>query len=208
MEFNHETGQLSGKPKGKNIFMTDAKDIKASNIILDTAINNKMQEELMKAEMNVENDITITRNKREIKEYNQSLKEITDECKNVVLNGNNLLIRLFKHNPYVETGILTTKKPIMTRYTDKESGRMKEDEAFLQFISRGVIVNMTGKYSDAFKDKFQVGDVVDLKFGVALDQQICFLNTQEFYHKGLYAFDNYFNINENMIEKKAINYEF
>ena len=42
---------------------------------------------------------------------------------------------------------------------------------------------MTGKYSDAFKDKFQVGDVVDLKFGVALDQQICFLNTQEFYHK-------------------------
>jgi hypothetical protein len=206
MEFNTNDMSLNGKPKGKNIFITDAKDIKAATST-DKLILSKFNEEMMKQEMNVEDDLTITRNKREIKEYNQSLRTIEDDVKNIVLNGNQLLIRLFKHNPYIESGMLTTKKPIMTRYTDKESGRMKEDEAFLQFISRGVIVNMTGKYSDQFKENFKVGDVVDLKFGVALDQQICFLDTQEFYHQGLYAFKNYFNINENMIEKKHINYE-
>lgn len=207
MEFNHETSKLTGKAKGKNIFMTDAKDIK-SVTSLESKIQSGLQDELFRKQMNIEDDITITRNKREIREYNQSLQTIEKDCENLQLNGNSLLVRLFKHDPYIVSGLLTSKKPIMIRYTDKESGRVKEDEAPLQFIAKGVIVNLSGNYSTSFKDNFKVGDVVDLKFGLALDQQFCFLNTQDFYHHGMHAFKNYFILNENMIEKKHINYEF
>jgi hypothetical protein len=199
-EYNSLDNSISGKPKGKNFFV-GGKDAFKKDPSVKIEIDGMINKDLT-------NDLIIQREKREIKEYNQSLRTIDPRVENVVLNGNNLLIRLFKHNPHFNTGLIQEKRPIMVRFQDSQSGKTKTEDAYLQYIHRGIIVNMTGKYSDNFADKFHVGDVVDVKSGLSLEQQICFLDVQEFYHKGLYAFDNYFQFNENMIDKKILNYEF
>ena len=200
MEYNALDNNVNGKPKGKNFFMGKDKLEK------DTTV--KLTEEMMKQDFNLDNDLVIQREKREIKEYNENLRNVPEEVTNLFLNGNNVLVRLFKHNPHIDTGLVKQKKPIKVRYQDPQSGKYKEEDAFLQYLHRGVIVNNSGKTSDWFKENFKVGDVVDLRSGISLEQQICFLDIQKFYHEGLYAFDNYFLINENMIEKKFIDYKF
>lgn len=197
-EYNAMDGSISGKAKGKNFFMQDGKDIKSTGtkIILENAINKDLG-----------NDLVIQREKREIKEYNDNLTETAKDtdAKNYFFAGNSVIVRLFKHNPHVDSGLIKDKRPIMVRFQDS-NGKFKSEEAFLQYINRGVIVNKTGKYSDFFNENFNVGDIVDLRHGISIEQQMCFLEPQRFYIEGMECFNNYFIINENMIEKKVLNY--
>lgn len=199
-EYSALDGSISGKPKGQNFFMGDKalKRDKNVKIELDGMMNK-----------DIGNDLVIEREKREIKEYNDNLvKSAKDtEAKNYLFTGNSIVVRLFKHNPHVDSVFIKEKRPITVRHIDQQSGKAKTEEAFLQNINRGVIVNKTGKYSDFFNENFNVGDVVDLKFGLSIEQQMCFLEPQKFYLEGIACFDNYFILNENMIEKKVLNYE-
>jgi hypothetical protein len=201
MEYNSESNSMQGKPKGKNFYMGGKETFKSkpgeAKIILDNAINKDLG-----------NDLLIQREKREIKEYNEALitNASTTDANGYVYLGNAVVIRLFKHDPHVESAFIKERRPITVRVQDSQSGKVKTEEAFLQYINRGVIVNKSGKYSDFFNENFGIGDVVDLKFGISIEQQMTFLDSQKFYLDGIACFDNYFLINENMIEKKVLNY--
>jgi len=216
-QYNPATGKVEGKESKNFYFNTKNNSIegefekkrKESNLILaDDVIRDINGNPIGKKEKVVpfKIDINPVEEKIKIVEYNKSLKNITDEANSFVLNGNNLIVRLFKHDPYImgkdDPTILLSINPIVVPYQDtKDGGTIKAMEAPLQFIQRGVIVNMSGTYSETFSKNFKVGDVVDIKNGVNLMAARFWINPIDQMSNN---FDNYFSFNENLIEKKVL----
>lgn len=139
--------------------------------------------------------------KQAIIEYNKNLvKTGPTLCEDIKLNGNNLLVCLFKHQPYSDSGFYSA---IQTKQ-QTPGGKVVSVRAPLQYIIQGVITNMSGSYSDHFKENFKVGDVVTLRMGINLDQLMFFPDIPNLYtNKGgnVYGdFEGIFKINENLIE--------
>ena len=108
-----------------------------------------------------------------------------------------VLIRLFKHQTTKKVGSLYIDNTLIIPY-QTEGGKIAKMQNPLQYIHAGVINLISDQCTEAFKTKFNVGDVVHLKMGINLMQQRCWLNPEDYYEE---SFDNWFLINENMIEK-------
>tara|TARA_R110000850_G_scaffold1714_5_gene9183 strand:+ start:4169 stop:4774 length:606 start_codon:yes stop_codon:yes gene_type:complete len=151
----------------------------------------------------VENDLLFELEKaKEIKEitsYNTGLPNVDEDVANIKLHGNNLLVKLYKHNPFTDAGL---HQPIMTKMETK-GGRYKSVPTPLQYINYGVIVNMSGEYSEGFKERFKIGDQFVMRSGLSLDQLMFFIDLPKLIQSGRGILDQFggtFKINENMIE--------
>lgn len=134
-----------------------------------------------------------------INEYNRKTDEVSEEVANIKLIGNSLLIKLYKHNPFTESGL---HQPIMTQ-EETAGGKVRTVESPLQYLPYGTIVNMSGEYSKGFAERFKVGDKFTLRNGLALQQLMFFLDIPKLMTSGsgiLANFEGIFKINENMIE--------
>lgn len=205
-EFNALNNTTVGEPK-KTFYMNEGSTKKENKIVTpSTTITDAMGIPLTSPSMkHGKAELDPLTLKNEIKEYNANLKNIPVEAKSFVMNGNMLVVRLYKHDPFVMSESDPTQmifyNPIQIPYKDPtDEGRIKGMEAPLQFLNRGVIVNMSGHYSDFFSKNFKVGDVVDIKIGAALMLARFWINPEQFVRQ---EFDNYFSFNENMIEKKV-----
>lgn len=201
MEVN-ELGMVSGKPLAKNFFLNGNND---KNSIINPATGEVMssdkKQEIWQAnaekEFNVKSDADNQKEIDEVNEYNESLKVVTDSANAFKLNGNSILLRLYKHPPVRKEGSFYIPNKLMVPY-QTEGGKREVRESPLQFIHRGVIQSISDQCSEGFKSKFKPGDIVDLKMGINLLQQVCYLHPSDYYEM---KYDNWFIVNENMIEK-------
>lgn len=205
MEFNGLSNELEGSPKGKNFYMNGGKKgsvITPATDLITLEGKKLITEERYKKEHGIKSDEEYLREIQEVKDYNTDLLTPNKELENIKLNGNAIIIRLFKHLPFtLESGIFHNNQ-LITPYQTK-GGKFETMPNPLQFIHRGVINSISVQCSEPFKSTFKVGDVVDLKMGLNLMAQRTFLNPLEYYDN---KFDNYFIFNENMIEKGVVNY--
>lgn len=196
MEVN-DRGEVSGKPKGK-IFIPPSL-VDSTGNTLSTDKKQEMFERISKSEMNIKSDEDYQKEIDDVFTYNEGLRnrDLIKEHNLIKLNGNAILIRLFKHPPVRKVGSMYIPNKIVYSI-QTEGGKTQMAESPLQYIHRGVIYNISDQCTDGFKKKFTLGDVVDLKLGLNLWQQRTWLKAEDFYED---KFDNYFIINENMIEK-------
>jgi len=192
MEVN-DLGQVSGKPKGK---IYTAPSLVSLN---GEKISSEVHEQMMKQEANVKTDAEYQKEIDDVVEYNEKLKDISviESYNSVKLNGNSILIRLYKHPPVRKIGNMFIPNKLIVPY-QTEGGKQATMESPLQYIHRGVIYSISSQCTADFRDKYKVGEVVDLKLGLNLWQQRTWINVEEYYNG---TFDNFFIINENMIEK-------
>lgn len=135
-------------------------------------------------------------------EYNNSLFEVEDRVKDVIINGNRLMVRLFEHIPYLPGSKMTMRMPIQTQIPT-EGGRTKTVDALLQNIPMGVIVKMDGtRYSPEFKERFNVGDIVVIAEGIDMVGSMFFFNPALAMSVGnpSVSFENYFAVPESAIK--------
>jgi len=198
MEFNAESNSIQGKQK-YNFYMDGGKKDKPKISLPNKDIVDLDGKRLiqMKQDNNVKSDEEYLREIKEVEDYNKNLSNTTD-LSGYNFNGNVVIVRLYKQPQYKLMGGMFISNELVLPYQDKESGRIKTMSNPLQYQYRGVINYLSEQCSEGFKAKFKVGDVVDLKMGLNLMQQRTWLNPQDYYDD---VFDNYFNINENMIEK-------
>lgn len=192
MEVN-DLGRVSGKPQGKKFFMNDG----IVNGLTGEKISSDVHDKLMKQEANVRTDEEYQKEIDEVNEYNENLKVVSESYSKIKLNGNAVMIRLFKHPSVKKVGSMFIPNKLVVPY-QTEGGKIDVKENPLQYIHSGVIYNISDQCTDTFKNKFKVGDVIDLKLGINLMQQRTYLKAEDFYSGD---FDNHFIINENMIEK-------
>ncbi len=195
MEVN-ELGEITGKPQGKLFFM-DKGLVSPSGEKLGTAKRNEIFESTAKSQVGVRSDEDYEKEINDTIEYNAGLSAVPDSYSKIKLNGNSILVRLFKHCSIRKIGTLYTDNKLVTPY-QTEGGKYKTMENPLQYIHKAVIYNISDQCTETFKSKFKVGDTVDLKMGINLMQQRTWLNVEDYYNG---EFDNHFIINENMIEK-------
>lgn len=196
-QFNHESGKIEGKPSynfymggdgSKKSIITPQKDL------VDLS-GKKLNE--MKAEAGVKSDEEYENEIKEVDDYNIALLTPSKEAEAFKFNGNAVVIRLFKHKPFRKIGDLFLDNKILVPF-QTEGGKTAWGLSPLQFVHAGVINAISDQCSEPFKNKFKVGDVVHLKMGLNLMQQRCWLNPEDYHND---HFDNWFLINENMIEK-------
>lgn len=203
MQFNAESNSMEGKKK-YNFYMNGESDNKKkeSKLLLPnkdiTDVNGQI---IATNNLNIKSDEEYLREIKEVEDYNKSLLTVDPEINKYKFNGNCVIVRLFKHIPYLEKSGIFVPNELVIPFQDKESGRFKTMVNPLQYDHRGVINYISDQCSDVFRNKFKVGDVVDLKFGINIAQHRTWLNPEEYYNE---EFHNYFNINENMIEKGLI----
>lgn len=196
-QFNHESGKIEGKPS-YNFYMNgkgDKKDILTPNKDIIDISGKKLAN--MKDEAGVKSDEEYEKEINDILNYNEGLKTPTGEADKFKFNGNTVLIKLFKHLTTKKIGSLYVDNTLVLPY-QTEGGKIAKMQNPLQFIHAGVINAISDQCTEAFRTKFKVGDVVHLKMGLNLMQQRCWLDPQEYYEE---FFNNWFLINENMIEK-------
>lgn len=198
MEFNAESNSIEGNKK-YNFYMDGGKKDKPKISLPNKDIVDLDGKRLiqMKQDNNVKSDEEYLREIKEVEDYNKNLSNTTD-LSGYNFNGNVVVVRLYKQPQFKLISGLFVSNELVLPYQDKESGRIKTMSNPLQYQYRGVINYLSEQCSEGFKAKFKVGDVVDLKMGLNLMQQRTWLNPQDYYDD---VFDNYFNINENMIEK-------
>jgi hypothetical protein len=198
MQYNHESDKVEGK-QSYNFYMGGKGDSKKGIVtpnkdIIDLS-GKKL--DLMKVEAGVKSDEDYEAEIQGINDYNEALLTPTGEGDNFKFNGNTVLIRLFKHQRTKKVGSLYTDNTLVLPY-QTEGGKIARMENPLQFIHAGVINAISDQCTEAFRNKFKVGDVIHLKMGLNLMQQRCWLDPCEYYEE---YFNNWFLINENMIEK-------
>ncbi len=211
MEVN-DRGMVSGKPLAKNFFLNGSN---TGLDIINPATGEKMSSEKLTPEKkqeiwqaNIEKEFDLKTDEQyqaeidEIVEYNEKLKELTDiaVANGFKLNGNSILLRLYKHPPVRKEGSFYTTNKLMVPFTT-EGGKKEFRDSPLQFIHRGVVHNISNQCSETFRNNFKVGDIIDLKMGLNLLQQVCYLHPEDYYQM---KYDNWFIVNENMIEKGII----
>ena len=200
MEFNGESNQIEGSKKYNFYMGGDGKNRKKSDILVpnkDIVDLSGARLKNMKDQAGVKSDEEYLRELKEVEDYNESIKVPTD-LSMYKFNGNAVVVRLFKQPPYKLISGMFIDNKLSLPYQDKQTGKYKIAESPLQFIYRGVINYISEQCSDQFKTKFKIGDIVDLRFGLNLMQQRTWLSPEDYYEDN---FQNYFNINENMIEK-------
>jgi hypothetical protein len=197
MQFNHESGKIEGK-QSYNFYMNEDKNkVKILTPAKDIIDVSGKRLSMMKEEAGVKSDEQYQKEIDDIVAYNESLKTPTGEADNFKLNGNMVLVRLFKHQTTKKVGSLYVDNTLIIPY-QTEGGKIAKMQNPLQYIHAGVINAISDQCTEQFRNKFKVGDVVHLKMGINLMQQRCWLNPEEYYEE---TFDNWFLINENMIEK-------
>lgn len=196
MEVNHK-GEVSGSPKGKQIFMGNTDLVGLDGGKLSSEEKNKAWQKNAEAANGIKSDEENQKLIDEVIEYNASLKNVDDKYSKVKLNGNAIMVRLYKHSPVRRVGTMFVPNELVVPY-QTEGGKYATQKSPLQYIHKGVIYNISDSCSEQFKTKFKVGDVVDLKMGINLMQQRTWLEIEEYYNGD---FDNHFLLNENMIEK-------
>lgn len=198
MQFNHESGKVEGK-QSYNFYMNEDKNKQKGIITPNKELTDLSGKKLsmMKDEAGVKSDEEYQKEIDDIIAYNESLKTPTEEADKFKLNGNMVLVRLFKHQTTKKVGTLYLDNTLIIPY-QTEGGKIAKMQNPLQYIHAGVINTISDQCTEAFKSKFNVGDIVHLKMGINLMQQRCWLNPEEYYEE---TFDNWFLINENMIEK-------
>jgi len=203
MEFNGESNQIEGGKK-YNFYMDGDGKKKKSDLIIPSKelidLSGKKFNDNKAQELGIKTDEENLRLIQETEDYNASLLTTTG-LTGYKFNGNTVIVRLFKHPPVKLISGMFIPNELSLPYQDKESGRFKTMLSPLQFIYRGVINHVSDQCSEGFRNKFKVGDQVDLKLGLNLMQQRTWLNPEEYYED---KFDNYFNVNENMIEKGIV----
>lgn len=192
MEVN-ELGQVSGNPQGKKFFVNQG----IVNGLTGEKISSDTHEKMMKQEANIKTDEEYQKEVDDVIQYNEDLKNVSEEYKKIKLNGNSILIRLYKHPSIRKVGSMYLPNKLVLPY-QTEGGKYATMENPLQYIHKGVIYNISDQCSDQFKAKFKVGDIIHLKLGINLMQQRTWLEPEHYYNG---EFDNHFIINENMIEK-------
>jgi len=197
-QFNHESGKIEGT-QSYNFYMGGKEDSKNKILKPATDIVDLSGKKLadMKLEAGVKSDEEYENEIQGILDYNEALKSPTGEANAFKFNGNMVLVRLFKHLTSKKIGSLFVDNHLVTPY-QTEGGKLAKMQNPLQYIHAGVINAVSEQCSEPFKAKFKVGDVVHLKMGLNLMQQRCWLDPQEYYEE---FFNNWFLINENMIEK-------
>lgn len=210
--YNPKTGKIEGTNSynfsyaDKDTFKKEREDKEKAKLLMPDKGLVDASGTKIKAPQHAQVEVDYLSKKKEIKEYNESLSIIPDECNTFILNGNALIVRLFKHDPYImsstDPNTVIACSPIVIPYQDPTAGgEIKTKESPLQFIPRGIIVNMSGTYSENFKANFKVGDVIDIKHGVNIFGQRFWINPEELMRG---EFNNYFSLNENLIEKKIL----
>lgn len=194
MEVN-DRGEVSGKPKGKIFMAPSLVDMSGNKLTAEK--KNEVFEALAKSENNVLSDDEYQKEIDDTVEYNANLKTVPDSYNKIKLNGNAVMIRLFKHPSIRKVGSMYIPNKLVVPY-QTEGGKYATMENPLQYIHEGVIYNISDQCSETFRSKFKVGDVIDLKLGINLMQQRTYLKVEDFYNG---EFDNHFIINESMIEK-------
>lgn len=191
MEVN-DLGQVSGTPKGKNFFVNPT-----PGKIEGDSLSNEKKLELMKMDAGTKSEYEYEKEIKDTADYNETLVNVPESYAKIKLNGNSILVRLFKHCEVLKQGKFYIPNKLMY-IQQTEGGKYVQKENPLQYMHSGVIYNISDQCSPAFREKFKVGDVIDLRFGINLMQQRTWLNVHEYYED---KFDNHFIINENMIEK-------
>jgi len=208
-QFNHESGKIEGKTSynfhlggkvGDKIITAEKGLLGPSGEKLSSEKFKELKDKEFKEEVGVKEDSEYEQLLKDIDDYNKSLLTVSEEASKYNLNGNVVLIRLFKHKTMKKVGSLYIENKLVIPY-QTEGGKIAKMENPLQYIHAGVINAISTQVSEAFKEKFKVGDVVHLKMGINLMQQRCWLNPEDYYDE---IFDNWFLINENMIEKGVI----
>lgn len=192
MEVN-ELGQVSGNPQGKKFFVNQG----IVNGLTGEKISSDTHEKMMKQEANIKTDEEYQKEVDDVIQYNEDLKNVSEEYKKIKLNGNSILIRLYKHPSIRKVGSMYLPNKLVLPY-QTEGGKYATMENPLQYIHKGVIHSISDQCSEQFKSKFIVGDIVHLKLGINLMQQRTWLQPEDYYNGD---FDNHFIVNENMIEK-------
>ncbi len=196
-QFNHENGKVEGKPS-YNFYMNgkgDKKEIVTPNKDIIDISGKRLS--AMKDEAGVKSDEDYEKEIKDIEDYNEGLLAPAGEADNFKFNGNTVLIRLFKHCTTKKVGTLYIDNTLVMPY-QTEGGKIAKMQNPLQFIHAGVINAISDQCSEGFRNKFKVGDVIHLKMGLNLMQQRTWLDPNEYYEE---LFNNWFLINEGMIEK-------
>lgn len=137
-------------------------------------------------------------NKKTIEEGVEGNKIQTD----YTLLSNTLVVKLFKHIPYNYKKEVYMYNPLVTPY-QTEGGKIRTEESPLQYIRRGVVYAISDKVSEDFKNVIKVGDTIDLKVGIALQQKVFFPEPEDLYFGTLSTVDGFFMVNEHDVEKKV-----
>lgn len=196
-QFNHENGKVEGT-QSYNFYMGgkgDKKEILTPATDIIDLSGKKLAD--MKMDAGVKSDEEYEKEIQDILDYNEALKTPTGEGETFKFNGNTVLIRLFKHLTTKKVGSLYVDNTLVIPY-QTEGGKIAKMQNPLQFIHAGVVNAISDQCSEAFRNKIKVGDIVHLKMGLNLMQQRCWLDPNEYYEE---YFNNWFLINENMIEK-------
>jgi len=103
MEVN-DRGEVSGKPKGK-IFIPPSL-VDSTGNTLSTDKKQEMFERISKSEMNIKSNEDYQKEIDDVFTYNEGLRnrDLIKEHNLIKLNGNAVLIRLFKHPPVRKVG--------------------------------------------------------------------------------------------------------
>lgn len=193
MEVN-DLGQVSGKPQGKKFFMQDKSLIKPDG----TKLSNEKRLELMSKDAGIRTTEEYQKEIDDIIQYNENLKKIFNVP--IKLNGNTILVRLYKHQTTKRIGDMFVPNRLVIPY-QTEGGKIAHQDSPLQFTNRAVVYMISPNTSESFRKVFKEGDIVDLRFGINLMQQRTWM-TPESYDND--QFENWFIINENMIEKGIV----
>lgn len=121
---------------------------------------------------------------------------------NYTLLSNTLVVKLFKHIPYNYKKDIYMYNPLVTPY-QTEGGKVKTEESSLQYVRRGVVYAVSNKTSEDFRSLIKVGDIIDLKVGLALQQKVFFPETEDLYFGTLITIEGFFMVNEHDVEKKV-----
>jgi len=192
MEVN-ELGQVSGRSKGKQFFMNDG----IISPHTGEKVSSEVHNDLMKQEANIKTDAEYEKEINDVVDYNVNLKNVPESYSTFKLNGNAVMVRLYKHPAFKKVGTMYIPNKLVIPY-QTEGGKYQTMENPLQFTHKGVIYNISSQCSSDFREKFKVGDIIHLKMGINLMQQRTWLDPEDYYNGN---FDNHFIINENMIEK-------
>ncbi len=174
--------------------LTPNKDLVSVNGVKLSEIN--YEDSVLKAKTQVDELKAV--NKKTIEEGVEGNKIQTD----YTLLSNTLVVKLFKHIPYNYKKDIYMYNPLVTPY-QTEGGKVRTEESPLQYTRRGVVYAISTKTSEDFRSLIKVGDIIDLKVGMALQQKVFFPETEDLYFGTLPTIEGFFMVNEHDIEKKV-----
>ena len=122
MEVN-DLGKVSGKPQGKKFFMNDG----IVNGLTGEKISSDVHDKLMKQEADVRTDEEYQKEIDEVNEYNENLKVVSESYSKIKLNGNAVMIRLFKHPSVKKVGSMFIPNKLVVPY-QTEGGKIDVKE--------------------------------------------------------------------------------